>query len=1047
MHSVAMGDACMECFSLWQEHAKHLSWETFGDRMLDTEDSLKSNLKEASRLKLHPEEKKWKAQHVSGGHTCMLEMNKSFKALTLSDLRKLLGATKISKEIQEKAPQVVLRNEHGEQETFYLFKNEEDPHRTLNVKMQQNVTWTVDHLASEKQSWTQQAGDVFQWTSSTSWDDAGVKSLLMKLAVPTMEEFKVKAASSLAKDDDGSGNELGDESEEEGQLSGPAVGFVQLQTPVGAKKKQKISHTAMESSKLSRASSGLQASDGHDGECKDDDDDDDDDDDNEGDDIIPASLCGTALSQFGGTSSVDGRGYGAPNNCSSKKLPVHDALHGDDKGKFDQRPVDAFKRHIDQLELKPGRSAEVGLLRNYHKVLEHAIYLRKNPFTCSLEEVHEKIQKVIDEKCTLSEFVMSKLAEKHVQVHLEKKEYEDMVKVLMPFAADEGMKWSVQCPCVSAMDSDVASKCCSYETILKRSVLKPMLAIGEPGAEAIGRVAGIVVQQMQACSPLSMENVEAKTRASSILLFQCLQALLCDSIDITKQVMNKHSLPTFGEDYSWPCMHVSWCMCCPYKIKPKLQLFQEAQFIATVLLCTPHVICSQVSLIYDHKTNTHTHTHLVQNVVGDFPQNGQTQPFKVADCVGRRVATLQCSCLQEAVQKVHAQAGKTVKTLLAEAHVEITDVELYAGRLSAYVRDLPGHIECHQELEIAFACLEELDALDEQAMQSIVGVLRKFPKCKELLRKCSVESTEALLGSKLKMLSDQMMNDPSKAHLVEKLGELLGEAVIALPMSKQVGELKESLGQHLANKAKIEAASTLTQVLEEVVKLEEIGKFWDLAEQFVGGTTAACTLSSGSVEPVALNVLKLMDKLFTAKPDPTHKPTLLLTWFENLSGVLAEGPFKQVMSALAICVKHALDIDSLARPSESSGQLPLDSLQLLSTSELKLEKGTAELESALKADGKTSLEEWLGPFKSERNVGKKRLQSDLEWHENAQKKNVDEALKVYQGFVVKPKKWLDSCKSIKNLKDAETLAKETVCAVQPSTYDPIVKQVVEVLKT
>eukprot|EP00971_Amphidinium_carterae_P348343 6490442-Amphidinium_carterae.3 len=223
----AEGDACLECFTTWQEHVKHLSWATYCERVKDPEDSLKENLVEAMRLKSHPQERKWKAQDVYGVQQCMVELTRSYQALSLGELKKHLGVARVNKDILDKAPQITVMNEAGQEEDLWLFKLDSQPFRQCNIKVQHGCNWNVHQLASSRQSWTEQAADVYKWTSDAQLSEDGTKNLLNKVALLSLCEFKEKASAANVKNDDEDGEGGSSESEVEMKMVGAAAAILE----------------------------------------------------------------------------------------------------------------------------------------------------------------------------------------------------------------------------------------------------------------------------------------------------------------------------------------------------------------------------------------------------------------------------------------------------------------------------------------------------------------------------------------------------------------------------------------------------------------------------------------------------------------------------------------------------------------------------------------------------------------------------------------------------------------------------------------------------
>eukprot|EP00971_Amphidinium_carterae_P285048 5658672-Amphidinium_carterae.1 len=188
---VPVDDKCLGCHKQWQQAFQVYSWEDLC-QTLKRDASLKASWDEAAVLMADTSKRTFEASSVNTAKTFNLEVNRQFLCLSMKDLKRVTGQSKLNKATLQYIPQVTLPDmcsEDGEQ-TFYIFRDPEKPYRSLNIKMNQTFNQVTTNMEAAQQVWKQQGQHMHETIAQKCMTETGVENLLEKLTyLKSVEEF------------------------------------------------------------------------------------------------------------------------------------------------------------------------------------------------------------------------------------------------------------------------------------------------------------------------------------------------------------------------------------------------------------------------------------------------------------------------------------------------------------------------------------------------------------------------------------------------------------------------------------------------------------------------------------------------------------------------------------------------------------------------------------------------------------------------------------------------------------------------------------------
>eukprot|EP00971_Amphidinium_carterae_P145836 2890527-Amphidinium_carterae.2 len=177
---------------------------------MDPDDDIHSQLAEAKKLSVQPNLKQWKQQTVRGDVKTVLQVERSYVALSLLELKKRLGAKSIAKTTLDSMASVKAMDETGRAEVLYLFKDGSMPYRRVNILTEEALEWSTEELGPASQAWTQHSESVWKYKTAKKLGNAGVSKVLHNSSLQSLDDF----IGSQSKPEHGEGDE-GDELDEE----------------------------------------------------------------------------------------------------------------------------------------------------------------------------------------------------------------------------------------------------------------------------------------------------------------------------------------------------------------------------------------------------------------------------------------------------------------------------------------------------------------------------------------------------------------------------------------------------------------------------------------------------------------------------------------------------------------------------------------------------------------------------------------------------------------------------------------------------------------
>ncbi|CAK0905483.1 unnamed protein product [Prorocentrum cordatum] len=177
---VAMGNKCEECFSLWVDAFSHLEW---GDlcELSQGDEEIKQSVITARKVFNEHEPPPKPVQEVAERTEHTIESRRSYIVLTESDLRKALGARRITKAATSSlyTAEVPKEDEDG-WEMAYWFVNPMVPYRTVDVASRTGVS--RDHFVMDrtKQLWPNQGPVMSTHRTQLMHNEKGIMNIITK---------------------------------------------------------------------------------------------------------------------------------------------------------------------------------------------------------------------------------------------------------------------------------------------------------------------------------------------------------------------------------------------------------------------------------------------------------------------------------------------------------------------------------------------------------------------------------------------------------------------------------------------------------------------------------------------------------------------------------------------------------------------------------------------------------------------------------------------------------------------------------------------------
>eukprot|EP00971_Amphidinium_carterae_P351492 6492140-Amphidinium_carterae.1 len=246
---IAEGDMCTSCWRVHSQHFNHMTWQQYCVALNEGEEKdiaqFKAFVADAQDKALNPDKKKqaWLPQAVSQTQSAVTELSKHYIALSQGDLKKVLGLRSITKGLLSTLPSIEVVNEQGLSECLYLFLDPEKPFRSLQVKALGSFNHSTHCLATDQQTWTQQATEVWKHNLVSKMKTDGVNALLHATSVMELGDFIEKQKQEKSTDEnplkakaslDSLGNyDVDDEEDDIGELVGEASTSIQPIAPSG----------------------------------------------------------------------------------------------------------------------------------------------------------------------------------------------------------------------------------------------------------------------------------------------------------------------------------------------------------------------------------------------------------------------------------------------------------------------------------------------------------------------------------------------------------------------------------------------------------------------------------------------------------------------------------------------------------------------------------------------------------------------------------------------------------------------------------------------
>ena len=129
---VACDGRCEACYNLWSQNFQWLSWETLVTKHAEDQ-SFRDLLKECRDIRSGSKPPPPIRESVVTEGTVRFQLQRSFLAMTEKDMKKSTGLARIPKMATKTLPSMTLQNEHGADETVYVFRDPQEQGRRLLV--------------------------------------------------------------------------------------------------------------------------------------------------------------------------------------------------------------------------------------------------------------------------------------------------------------------------------------------------------------------------------------------------------------------------------------------------------------------------------------------------------------------------------------------------------------------------------------------------------------------------------------------------------------------------------------------------------------------------------------------------------------------------------------------------------------------------------------------------------------------------------------------------------------------------------------------------